>query len=380
MNPDLIPDLIPSLDATPIPGPIWLFETLLVVTFYLHALFMSLVLGGAVLAAVAQVGSRGRAGDPRTVVARRLAAMNAYGISFAITTGIAPLLFAQVLYPQSFYTATLLVAWAWLGMLAFLALGYYAFYLYKLRGLPRLESRGAAGGTAWLVVSALLFLAIACVHVAVNLIHSQPEIWEAVAGSPWRVIADPTYGARLTHFVLGSVALAAAVVAWWAVRQVRKGADPGTDASVARYAWRWLVAVTALQLVDGMLLVLLLPGRVLDGLVGAGVQGLAPLGLGLLLALALLLLLVSVRDPVERPRVATGVLALAAVTAAVMVQVRHQVRDLYLAPVADRFVPAVDPQWGNFALFVLCLVLAVATVAWMVRRVVLDRATGEEAA
>lgn len=376
----MTPDLIPALDATPIPGPVWLFQTLLVVTFYLHALFMSLALGGALLAAVAQVGSRGRAGDPRTVVARRLAAMNAYGISFAITTGIAPLLFAQVLYPQSFYTATLLVAWAWLGMLAFLALGYYAFYLYKLRGLARLERRGTAGGTAWLVVSAILFLAIACVHVAVNLIHSQPEIWARVSGSPWRVIADPTFGARLTHFVLGAVGMAAVVVAWWAVRQSRRGTDPGTDASVARYSWRWLVAVTALQLVDGMLLVLLLPGRVLDGLVDAGVRGLWPPALGLLLALALLLLLVGVRDPVERPRSATGVLALAAVTTAVMTLVRHQVRDLSLAPLAGRTVPAVDPQWGNFALFGVCLVLALATVAWMVRRVVLDRATGEEAA
>lgn len=376
----MTPDLMPALDPTPLPGPPWLFQVLLLVTFYLHALFLSVALGGAVLAAAAQVGSRGRAGDPRTVLAGRIAAMNGYGISFAISTGIAPLLFVQVLYPQSFYTATLLVAWAWLGMLALLALGYYAFYVYKLRALPGLEARGATGGAAWLVTSAVLFLAIACVHVAVNLIHSQPDLWARLSASPWAVVTDPTYGARVTHFVLGAVALAGVVVAWWAVRQARRGRDVDTNASIARYAWRWLVAVTALQLVDGLLLVVLLPGRVLEGLVRGGAASLGSLALGLALGVGLLVLLVAVRDPVARPRSATGVLTLIASTTAVMTLMRHQVRDLYLAPVASRLPAEVEPQWGNFALFVVCLVLALATVAWMVRRVVADRTSGAAAA
>ena len=43
--------------------------------------------------------------------------VNSWAISFAITFGIAPLLFIQVLFGRFFYTATVLVAWAWLGML-----------------------------------------------------------------------------------------------------------------------------------------------------------------------------------------------------------------------------------------------------------------------
>jgi len=373
------PDLIPALDPTPVPGPTWLFQGLLVLTFFLHALFLGVALGGSVLAAVAQVRSRGRAGDPRTVLVGRIVAMNAYGISFAITTGVAPLLFVQVLYPQSFYTATLLVPWVWLGMLGLLAVGYYALYLYKLRGAPRLETRGAAGGTAWLVLSAILFLAIAAVHVAVQLVHAQPGLWPRVFQAPWSALAAPVFVARLAHFLLGAISLAAAVIAWWAVRRAHRGGNPEIESPIARYAWRWLVAATTLQLVGGMLLVLLLPGPVLGGLMGGGGASVG-LGLGMALALALLLLLVTVRDPVEQPRRANAVLVLLAVTVAAMSVLRHQVRDLYLAPFADRFVTPTAPQWGNLALFALCLVLALATVAWMVRRVAVDRATGDEAA
>ena len=38
-------NLIPAVEATAIPGPLWLFHTLLVFTFFLHALFMNLTLG-----------------------------------------------------------------------------------------------------------------------------------------------------------------------------------------------------------------------------------------------------------------------------------------------------------------------------------------------
>ena len=62
-------------------------------------------------------------------------------------------------------------------------LGYYAAYLYKFKGAPAQGS----GGTGWLLVSALLFLVIAMIHVAVNLVHSQPQKWAALAVDPWSI-------------------------------------------------------------------------------------------------------------------------------------------------------------------------------------------------
>ena len=49
-------ELVGAVDPFPIPGPEWLFHVLLVFTFFLHALFMNLTLGGTMIAAFAQVG------------------------------------------------------------------------------------------------------------------------------------------------------------------------------------------------------------------------------------------------------------------------------------------------------------------------------------
>ncbi len=47
----MTPDLVPAVDAAGLPGPVWLFQALLVFTFFLHLLFMNLTLGGTLLAA-----------------------------------------------------------------------------------------------------------------------------------------------------------------------------------------------------------------------------------------------------------------------------------------------------------------------------------------
>ena len=88
-------------------------------------------------------------------------------VAAAITLGVAPLLFVQVVYQQFFYSGTILVGWAWLLFLVMLMLGYYAAYAYKFRGAP---ARGS-GGTGWLVVASVMFLLISMVHVAVNLVQ-----------------------------------------------------------------------------------------------------------------------------------------------------------------------------------------------------------------
>ena len=148
-----------------IPGPPWLFHFLLVFTFFLHLIFMNLTLGGTLMAFVANLRGGGRTSDANTVLAKRLMGVNTYAISLAITTGVAPLLFVQVLYQQYFYSGTILLGWVWFNMLVLLMIGYYAAYLHK-------KFRGA-----WLGVSAVTFFAIAMTHVAVHLIHVQPAKW-----------------------------------------------------------------------------------------------------------------------------------------------------------------------------------------------------------
>lgn len=361
-------DLIPALDAAGLPGPPWLFHFLLVFTFFLHLVFMNLTLGGTLMAFVANLKGGGREGDANAVFAKRLMGVNTYAISLAITTGVAPLLFVQVLYQQYFYTGTILLGWIWFTMLVLLMTGYYAAYLHK-------KFRGG-----WLGVSALTFFAIAMVHVGVHLVHVQPEKWKAFDASAFRVLGDPTYWPRLLHFVLAAVTFAALVAAWWAVRRARAGADVELNTTIAKTAWRWALWATVLQIVDGFLLTIVLPKPVLLGIMRGGLATLGPLTLGILLAIGLLAMLARGTNPVDRPGLVSGTLATLILAIAVMVITRHQVRVFYVEPFTSQFQATIVSQWGNFILFAVLLVAGLATVFWMIRRVVTSPAEGDEAA
>jgi hypothetical protein len=370
------PNLIPAVDPAGLPGPMWLFHVLLVFTFFLHLVFMNLTLGGTLLAVVAHFRSGGRSDDYRGVLATRLMTVNNYGISLTITTGIAPLLFMQVMYQQYFYAATILLAPIWFAMLILLAIGYYAAYLYKFRGAPTHVS----GGGLWLSAAAAMFFLIAMVHVAVNLVHAQPDRWGGLADGTWSVLADPTYWPRLLHFVFAGLSFAALVTAWWAVRRASEEVDSKNNMEIARWAWRWALWTTLLQVVDGFLLLLMLPRPVLRKMMTGGVTTLGPLTIAILLGIGLLMMLSRVSNPVESPRLVTGTLGAMTLTIAVMSITRHQVRVLYLEPSTARFSYEIVPQWGNFLLFAAVLVAGLATVVFMLRRVLRSPASGADAA
>jgi hypothetical protein len=372
----LNPSLIPALDAAGLPGPPWLFHVLLVFTFFLHLIFMNLTLGGTLLALFAHFGGRGRSDDFRGVLSRRLMAINSYGISLTITTGIAPLLFMQLIYQQYFYTATILLAPIWLAMLLLLTVGYYSAYLYKFRGVPS----QVRGGGVWLSLSALMFVSIAMIHVAVNLVHAQPDKWGALSDGAWSVLADPTYWPRLLHFVFAGIGFSALVAAWWAVRRVRDGADVAINTGIARWVWKWALWATLLQVVDGFVLLMMLPQTVLRGLMTGGPATLVPLAAAILLGIGLLMMLARAANPVENPVLVVGTLGAMTLTIAIMAITRHEVRALYLAPFTAGTDFQVVPQWGNFVVFGLLLAAGLATVGFMVRRVLTSPATGADAA
>jgi hypothetical protein len=361
-------DLIPALDAAGLPGPPWLFEFFLVFTFFLHLVFMNLTLGGTLMAFIANLRGGGRPGHPDEVLASSLMAVNTYAISLAITTGVAPLLFVQVLYQQFFYAGTILLGWIWFAMLVLLMLGYYAAYLHKAFRGP------------WLAVSALTFLGIAMIQVAVHLVHAQPGKWTEFDASAWSVLGDPTYWPRLLHFVLAAVTFAALVAAWWAVRRARAGDRVELNTNIARTAWRWALWATVLQVVDGFVLLAVLPKPVLLGVMRGGLATLVPLTLSILLAIGLLVMLARSASPVEQPGLVSGTLATLILTVAIMAVTRHQVRVLYLEEFTSKFSPTVVSQWGNFLLFTFLLVVGLATVFLMVRRVLTSPAEGDEAA
>ena len=149
---------------------------------------------------------------------------------------------------------------------------------------------------------------------------------------------------------------------------------------MARTCWRWALWTTAAQVLDGFVLTFVLPREVLLGFMRGGGATMLPFMLSILLGIGLLMMLGRAVDPVEKPGLVTGTLAAMALTMATMSITRHQVRILYLDPVTDFSGATILPQWGNFALFVVLLLVALGTVAYMTRRVLSERASGDEAA
>lgn len=110
------------------PATAW-YLTLYVATLVLHVVFMNYVLAGSCYLALRNVARGGRTeGD---VPADLLHEWLPFMLSAAITAGVGPLLFVQVLYGKRFYTANLLLFGRWMAILPVLVVGFYVLYLLK---------------------------------------------------------------------------------------------------------------------------------------------------------------------------------------------------------------------------------------------------------
>ena len=67
-------------------------------------------------------------------------------LGLAITTGIAPLLFVQILYKRQFYTANLLLFNRFMLLLPALIVAYYMLYLVKSHALAGAGTDGPRAG------------------------------------------------------------------------------------------------------------------------------------------------------------------------------------------------------------------------------------------
>ncbi len=359
----MTPVPIPALDPAPLPAPAWLFHLLLVVTFLVHVLFMNVVLGGTLIAAVDGLLARTAAAAGRRL-ARLMAGLLPPSISFAVTTGVAPLLFVQVLYAQVFYPATILVGGIWLGLLVLLVVAYYAVYLQKF------EVGG--GRLPWLPLAALCFLGVAGIQTLVNVLQLTPARWSAILAGTESAFRDPTLMPRLLHFIVGTVGVAGLFLAVLSAERMARAPDP-FFAWLARRGVRWAQGATALEVAGGFWFLLALPGDLRAPLMGGSGPGTAILAAGLGLGLLTLFLLARIRNP-ERER---GLLRAAAgsllLTLVGMVGLRDLTRGLYLAPILRSGELPARTQVDLMLLFLAIFLAGLATVAWMLRTVARSR-------
>jgi len=230
-----------------LPAPTAWYAVLYVVTLLMHIVFMSYVLAGSIMLGVAgfrgMLGSKAKPSD-WSAVTTILKDWMPFVLSAAITAGIAPLLFVQILYQQEFYTANLLSFHRWMAILPVLIVAFYLLYLLKAH---RIEGKTALQGmVAMLVMACILFVGWSWVEN--HLLSLNKAAWPTQYETQAMVYKDPAILPRLGFWIASALPTACLLLAW----QLRAGAS-GIDQSAASRALRPIafLAVISMLLAAG---------------------------------------------------------------------------------------------------------------------------------
>lgn len=206
---------VPKVDALPLPGPVWLFTALLLLTFTLHVLAMNAALGGGLWTVWNYFRGRNPAHPYSRRLAVELARMLPVLLAFTVTLGVAALLFVQVLFGNFLYASSILIGALWLMVIPLVILAYYGFYY--VAGTVEKGTR-AAGMVA--AVSVLLLLCVGFIYSNNMTLMLSPARWLALYRahpSGWNLnLGEPILLPRYLHMVNGALAVFSAVLRTWA--------------------------------------------------------------------------------------------------------------------------------------------------------------------
>jgi len=189
-----------------------MYMVLYALTLALHVVFMSYVLAGSGYMAVWAVRrwlGRGDAGDP---VAETVRDWLPFGLGVAITAGVAPLLFVQILYKKYFYTANLLLFNRWMAIVPVLMAGFYLLYLAKAKSVDGWSARARAAVSVG-AFACFLFVAFSFADNHMLAMSGQVVWVERYAQHPLFAV-DGLTPLRLGVWLCGAVPVFATIAGW----------------------------------------------------------------------------------------------------------------------------------------------------------------------
>jgi len=352
-----IENLIPFPDSIPVPwGWFWLF---LILTFFLHLLFLNITIGTGIISFVKSISKK----QDNLHIAKDLGVKLPYSISFTITTGVAPLLFIQVLYGHFIYTSSVLMASYWLSIIVLLMAAYYSAYIYDFK-----FDNLAAIRPLFIGVTVFIFFIIAFLFSNNMTLMLMPEKWQAYFSNSRGTIlnlTEPTLYPRYLHFITASIANGGLFLALLNDFRARK-VDKKSRENVAS-GLKWFTHAFAVQIIIGFWFFIMLPKEIRSLFMGQNIYATLLLILGLLGAFTSLGLSLKKR---VRP-CAVGVLF----TVANMVLMRDVVRAAYLKPYFHVSSLKVSAQTSSMILFLIMLVIGIIITGYMLK---LASQTGKE--
>lgn len=348
-------NLIPSFDMLGLPIHPWLAQLLMALTLALHWAFLAITTGGA----LAFIINKNSANEHENASAKTLSAIMPFSLSMAMTMGIAPLLFVQVLYPNFFYTANILMGKVWLGMLLLVVTNFYLLYIawwrIKFQRSPRFVG----------LLVMLLMAATAKILSANGTLMQSPQVWESFAAAQGMkpYMGDSTYWARWIFALFALVSGGGLFLALYdLVRLNKKGL--GSINNILQSVKISIVGLAGI-LVTGFLASRALPEQIRSSLLSSAesvfvITTMITFALSLVLAIAACVKFSSKKLILAALMYFMGLFSTAAL--------RDTLRRIALADYFNLSEIAVHPQWSSFILFLLIFVAGLGLIAWIVKR------------
>lgn len=324
-----------------VPEGAGLYLGLYVATLALHVVLVSYVLVGAAWVAV-----RGALGKDDDRIASTFRDWLPFGVGAAITAGVAPLLFVQLLYQERFYTANLLMNHRWMIVVPALIVGFYATYVAKSARAKAWPPRWRAAAAA---VAALCFVFVAWSWTEHHLLSLRsPEEWAAMYGEGRRFHHEASLVPRLLVWLTVALPVAAMVIAWQvadepsALRRLRVLAVIGLVAAAGAAALYYATLSAPAQ----------------DAIAGGPTTAVVGAGIGVAIAAAWMF-----APTARQPRLVliaiTGLTVIAVVCGAI-------VRERLRLPLIEPLRPRVGETGGLIAFLVFAAINA-SLIVWCVR-------------
>ena len=187
------------------PFPTAWYLTLYVVTLTVHVVFMNYVLAGSGYLAIASLLNllRKERAEEASPIFALVRDWLPFALSAAITAGIAPLLFLQILYQENFYTANLLLSHRWMAILPVLIIAFYLLYLLKSKMLRNEHHRVLRFVTTFLIFLCFAFTTWSWTEN--HLLSMDREVWNSFYGEErWRYYSSVLVP-RLLLWAVGSM-------------------------------------------------------------------------------------------------------------------------------------------------------------------------------
>lgn len=345
----------------PVPAPPFLLNHLHGLVFIVHIIFMNFVLAAPIVI----LWNLLFGGDDKRQVSQWIAAVLPVTFTFTITFGVAPLLFVQVLFPERFYTANILIGNFWISIIPLLMAAFYAAYLIKYF-LSKPWGLFLAG-TACLV-TAMLTWTIAAIMTGNYFATTMAERWTELAANTVLVFSNQTFLPRLLHYLFGAFSVTGIWMFWIGWWRKHREEDP-VFVSVFRKKGLLLAAgATGAQVIVGVWFLIWLPGEAWDRLFSGSFPSLIWIS-GVAAGLALLGVLIVATVYPERPHWPKIGTALLAWTMVGMVSGREQLRQLAFDPSFRLSSIPSQTQTKAMLLFIVLLIGALFLITLLIWRI-----------